>query len=130
MSNKETSIGIKLVADLRNYLDGMKKGETAGGKFGDNVEKKIIPPLRAMQNTLQKLRWDQNKALTPEQWNKYGEQIKKVQGEMDRFRGKTTQSGGAISSLMNTAKGLLPVLGFAAVIAGAKSLITNIINVR
>lgn len=41
MSNKETSVGIKLVADLRNYQGNLKKAQTDTRKFGKNVKNNI-----------------------------------------------------------------------------------------
>lgn len=38
MGNKETSIGIKLIADLRNYQTGMAKAQGTAKKFGSTVK--------------------------------------------------------------------------------------------
>lgn len=40
-TNKETSVGIKLVADLRNYQSNLKKAQTGTQKFGKNVKSSL-----------------------------------------------------------------------------------------
>src|SRR5690606_27943308 len=40
-TNKETSIGIRLVTDIRNYQTNLKKGQTETKKFGKNVKREI-----------------------------------------------------------------------------------------
>ena len=39
MANKETSIGIKLVTDLRQYQDGLNKAQKQGKQFTGGMQK-------------------------------------------------------------------------------------------
>ena len=127
MAKNEVSIGVKLVTDLSDFTTGFKQAQDTSKKFGANVEKNINSPLRAMEAQMRSLRNTQRKAITPEEYQKVGAEIKKVQGEIDIFKGKTASVKSPIDGLLSSAKGLLPAFGFAAIAAGAGMAFKSII---
>jgi len=119
MSNKEISIGVKLVTDLNDFITGFKKAQDTSAKFGETVDKKINSPLKAMQAEFYKLKNAQRNSLSMEQYQKIGKEIDHMQGMMDLYKGKIKQTSSPLNNMLAQAKGLLPAFGFAAIAGGA-----------
>lgn len=127
MSNKEISIGVKLVTDLADFTSGFKQAQDTSKKFGEGIEKNVSTPLNKLAGQLRTLKAAQSRSLTPEQFTQIGTEITKVQGEIDKFKGKLTQTSSPLDGLLSQAKGLLPAFGFAAIAAGAGVAVKSII---
>ncbi len=82
--------------------------------------------LRAQATNLRRELSGMNEGADPTRWKKLNSELKATQTQMDKVSSRIGQTKGAMSALGK----LLPVIGFAAIAAGVKSLITNIINVR
>jgi len=80
------------------------------------VEKRNL--TRELNNT--------SKALNPKKWNELNGKLKKVTTQYDKVR----VGGRGVNSVMQKMGALLPVVGFAALLAGGKRLLANIIEVR
>lgn len=128
MANKEISIGVKLVTDLKDFTSGFKQAQDTSAKFGDNIEKNVSTPLNKLAGQLRTLKTAQSRSLTPEQFASIGKEIEKVQGDIDKFKGKITQTSSPLDNMLSQAKGLLPAFGFAAIGAGAVYAFNEIKN--
>lgn len=125
--SKEISVGVKLVTDLQDFNTGFKQAQDTNKKFGESVEKNVATPLSKLTGQLRTLKAAQSRALTPEQFASIGKEIQKVQGDIDKFKGKINQTSSPIDNLIGQAKGLLPAFGFAAIAAGAVAASKQII---
>lgn len=119
MAEQKLSVGVRLFTDLKDFTSGFKKAQDTSVQFGDVIDKKLTSPLRTMEAQLRALKQTQRKAITAEEYQKVGTEIKNLQGDIDKFKGKVSQSKSPINSLISGAKGLLPAFGFAALAAGA-----------
>lgn len=128
MANKEISIGVKLITDLKDFISGFRQAQDTSAKFGESIEQKVSVPLNKLEGQLRSLRAAQKRSLSPEDYAKIGSEINKVQSDIDRFKGKTTQSTGAIGQMIDSAKGLLPAFGFAAIGAAGTYAVKQIIS--
>jgi len=128
MANKEISIGVKLITDLKDFTSGFKQAQDTSAKFGDNIEKNVAVPLNKLTAQLRGLKSAQGRSFSPEEYAKIGDEIKRVQGEIDRFKGKGAQAGGMIGNMVGMAKQLLPAFSFAAIGAGAVYAFNQIKN--
>jgi len=126
--SKEISIGVKLITDLKDFVSGFKSAQDTTAKFGQTVEKQVSAPLNKLEAQLRALKAAQKRSLSPEDYAKVGDEIKKVSGEIDRFKGKSTSSAGGIGQMVGMAKTLLPAFGFAAIGAGAAYAFSEIKN--
>lgn len=120
MAEQKLSVGVRLFTDLKDFTSGFKKAQDTSVQFGDVIDKKISVPLNKLESQLRQLRTAQKRSLTTEEYKKFGEDIKRVRGEIDKFTGKTEQARSKIKSL---AGNLLAAFSVGAIISFAKSAV-------
>lgn len=82
--------------------------------------------MRAQATTLRRELSSMNQTADPVRWKKLNDELKATEKQMGKVQSSIGQTKGAMGAL----EGILPVIGFAAIAAGAKALITNVIDVR
>lgn len=112
----------KAIKENKSQMDALRK--TIG------LTDMSFPQLRKRAAELRKELLDMGDSADKVQFDKLNSELVATERQMGKLKGRIGETKSEINPLINTAKGLLPAFGFAALLAGAKSLFTNIISVR
>lgn len=108
----------KSIKENKAQMDALRK--TIG------LTEMSFPQLRKRAAELRKELLDMGDSADSAQFKKLNSELIATERQMGKLKGRIGETKGIMGSL----GALMPVLGFAAIAAGVKSLVTNIINVR
>jgi hypothetical protein len=112
----------KTIAENSVAMKGLQKNLDLNYMSMGQLRKRSLE-LRSTLNSM-------SKAANPEEYNRLEKELGQVGNQMDKLKGKGKQTQGFLVKMKETAKGLFPIVGIGAFVAGLKSIKDKTIEVR